>query len=152
MKIINWFINLIRSLVISILMLILRFLKGTYDLLDQSFGAAVYRPPLEHEKKDASPKDLIGLLRTRVVIAWKLRFNKIGQLFWAWLRRVGKMPDDLLEDAYQNLHDPDYDPTSSRGIVTRRIKEQWKALWRPTPKPISKPIYPAKAEDKVEEK
>lgn len=133
-------------------MLVLKFLKGTYDLLDQSFGAAVYRPPLDHEKRDTSPQDLIGILRSRVVIAWKLRFKKIGQLFWAWLRRVGKMPDDLLEDAYQNLHDPDYDPTSSRGIVTRRIKEQWYTLWgRPSKKTISKPRRETKSEIEEDE-
>lgn len=134
-KIVKWIINVVRSIVISVLMLVLKFLKGTYDLLDQSFGTAIYRPPLEHESKDMSPKDLIGLLRSRVIIAWKLKLQKIGQLFWAWIRRIGKMPDDLLEDAYQNLHDPDYDPTSSRGIVTKRIKRQWRALWNKKSKP-----------------
>lgn len=115
-----WVLKMVTNLVMAILLLVLRILRSPLTLWEElSDEDGPFRAPAQRRvaREDFnSPEEFIAFLKAKVKEVWNLRVGRILFALWQTVLRILKSPADSLDDFYDNIEDPNYDPTNLRTL------------------------------------
>lgn len=128
-----WVLKIITSLITAILLWIIRILRAPLVMLEEwtEEKGPLFAPTTRKVRKEDfdSPQEFITFLKAKVGEIWKLRINVFLLSVWRLVLKLFKSPTDTLDDFYDNVDNPEYDPTDLRGLRVnfwKRVKSVWR--------------------------
>lgn len=124
---------LVTSVVTSLLLIVLGVLRAPlviFDELTDEHGPLRMPTKRKVTKQDfASPEEFLSFLKVRLREVWKDRLGGFLVVILGSVLRIFKEPVDTLHDFYENIDDPNYDPTDMQSVSAtfwNRVKSVWR--------------------------